>query len=120
MAKQTTKIQKPAPVVSSIPEAFTIVEFKTPEVEVPVTVDNSASSFFTFKKIVSFFKQCAVKIKRIHTKSTDTFVNAVYREFIEGTLTEARYIEIANAYNTATHRFKAYVAYFKAGKYVLV
>jgi hypothetical protein len=60
------------------------------------------------------------KTVKVRAKKADTFVAACYNAYVANKLTEELYKEIAVEHNTAIHRYKAYVAYFKANKYVVV
>jgi hypothetical protein len=77
---------------------------------------SSAIDFFSMFR----FNHSATKTVKVRAKKADTFVAAVYAAYIANKLTEKLYKEIAKEHNTALHRFKAYVAYFKANKYIVV
>jgi hypothetical protein len=74
-----------------------------------------------YSEMFDFFNHFpkAAKTVKARAKSADTFVAAVYAAYIANKLNEELYKEIATEHKTATHRFKAYVAYFKARKYVV-
>jgi predicted nucleotide-binding protein (sugar kinase/HSP70/actin superfamily) len=74
-----------------------------------------------YSEMFDFFNHFpkSVKTSKIRVKSADTFVAAVHAAYIANKLTEELYKEIAIEHKTATHRFKAYLNYFKTGKYVV-
>jgi hypothetical protein len=100
------------------------ITVKTVKIERPFT---DSRSFFElcsatdYSEMFDFFNHFpkAEKKSKIRAKKADTFVAAVYTAYVANKLTEKLYKEIAKEHNTALHRFKAYVTYFKAGKYVV-
>ena len=67
----------------------------------------------------TFVRMIVRKVRAVVKKSATTFVAACYRAYITNELTESSFKEIATLFGAATHRYKAYVKYFKDNRYVV-